>query len=204
MQRAKFHIIRAVSGTARRHAVQTERPRISTTGGSCSAILARGTVSISKALRGTSVVRSLSSVIKSRRGLCASLALLAIGGGGLGAQTGQPPKPSDPAECYGFSFGKWTPPLDWQLSGHGALLDSARVPRAPNGRGWAASDIEVPSDTSLLLFPPWWPAGVLVVFKTKPTKLGDTAAGEAMAFVADARKQPSTSSIRGWLVRCQP
>ena len=148
-------------------------------------------------------MRSLLSVIKSPRSLRAAVGLLLAGGGALGAQTGQPPKQSEPAECYGFSFGKWTPPLDWQLSGHGAALDSARVPRAPNGRGWAASDIEMPSDTSLLLFPPWWPAGVLVVFKAKPTTLGDTVAGKAMAFVADARKQPSTSSIRGWLVPCQ-
>jgi hypothetical protein len=60
------------------------------------------------------------------------------------------------------------------------------------------------SDTSLLLFPPWWPAGVLVSFKTKPSTPTDTVAGIATAFVADARKQASTSSIRGWLVPCQP
>lgn len=120
----------------------------------------------------------------------------------LGAQGSDAPKRSE-AECYGFSFGKWTPPLDWERSGHGAVLDSARVPRAPNGRGWAASNIEVPSDTSLLLFPPWWPAGVLVVFKAKPATPADTVAGKAIAFVADARKPPSTSAIRGWLVPCQ-
>ena len=121
----------------------------------------------------------------------------------VGAQVNEPPKRSDSAECYGFAFGKWTPPLDWERSGHGSVLDSARVPRAPNGRGWAASDIEIRSDSSLLLFPPWWPAGVLVVFKSKPRSLGDTAAGVATAFVADSRKQPSTSPIRGWLVPCQ-
>ena len=120
----------------------------------------------------------------------------------LRAQAGEDPKRSA-AECYGFAFGKWTPPLDWQLSGHGARLDSARVPRAPNGRGWAASDVETRADSSLLLFPPWWPAGVLIEFKSKPMTLADTVTGKATAFVADARKQPSTSSIRGWLVPCQ-
>jgi hypothetical protein len=148
-------------------------------------------------------VKSLLSVLQSYGRRCAAIGLLVAAGGSLGAQTSEAAKRSETAECYGFSFGKWTPALDWQLSGHGTTLDSARVPRAPNGRGWAASDIEMPSDTSLLLFPPWWPAGVLVVFKTKPAKLGDTVAGKALAFVADARKQPSTSSIRGWLVPCQ-
>lgn len=123
--------------------------------------------------------------------------------GALGAQSAEPPKRSETAECYGFSFGKWTPPLDWAKAGHGAVLDSARVPRAPNGRGWAASDIEMPSDTSMLLFPPWWPAGVYVLFKTKPATPTDTVSGTAIALVADARKQPSMSPIRGWLVPCQ-
>ena len=122
----------------------------------------------------------------------------------LGAQAAEQPRRPEAAECYGFAFGKWTPPLDWERSGHGAVLDSARVPRAPNGRGWAASDIEVASDTSLLLFPPWWPAGILVAFKTKPARIADTVSGTATAFVADARKSPSTSAIRGWLVSCQP
>ena len=129
--------------------------------------------------------------------------LFSVAVGSLSAQVAEQPKRTESAECWGFSFGKWTPPLDWERSGHGAVLDSARVPRAPNGRGWAASDIEMPSDSSLLLFPPWWPAGILVVFKGKPTKLADTVAGTATAFVADARKAPSTSPIRGWLVPCQ-
>ena len=120
-----------------------------------------------------------------------------------GMLSGQEPAKRSEAECYGFAFGKWTPPLDWERSGHGAVLDSARVPRAPNGRGWAASDIEVTSDTSLLLFPPWWPAGILVAFKTKPMHLTDTVSGAATAFVADARKSPSTSAIRAWFIPCQ-
>ena len=136
--------------------------------------------------------------------LCSFVTLLgALATGSLGAQAAASSKRSESPECYGFSFGKWTPPLDWERSGHGSVLDSARVPRAPNGRGWAASDLEMQSDSSLLLFPPWWPAGVLVVFKAKPASLGDTVAGTATAFVADARKRPSTSPIHGWLVPCQ-
>lgn len=144
----------------------------------------------------------LLSILKLARLACSAIALC-LPLGALAAQGTAAPKNIDTGECYGFSFGKWTPPLDWERSGHVTVLDSARVPRAPNGRGWAASDIEMPSDTSLLLFPPWWPAGVLVAFKTKPVTLADTVRGTATAFVADARKQPSTSVIRGWLVPCQ-
>jgi len=134
---------------------------------------------------------------------CSVLLLGVVATASLGAQAAETSKRSEAPECYGFAFGKWTPALDWERSGHGSVLDSARVPRAPNGRAWAASNIEIRSDSSLLLFPPWWPAGVLVVFKAKPASLRDTVAGIATAFVADARKQASTSSIRGWLVPCQ-
>jgi len=141
-----------------------------------------------------------SSVFKSKV-VRYAIVCIAVAAGVLRGQ--EPAKRPESGECYGFAFGKWTPPLDWERSGHGAVLDSARVPRAPNGRGWAASDIEMPSDTSLLLFPPWWPAGILVAFKTKPTHPTDTVTGAATAFVADARKSPSTSAIRAWLVPCQ-
>ena len=130
-------------------------------------------------------------------------ALIGLASRGAGAQSAPPTGRSEPTVCYGFSFGKWTPPLDWQEAGHGAALDSARVPRAPSGRGWAASDLEFRSDTSILLFPPWWPAGVMVEFPAKPKSPSDTVSGRALALVADGRKKPSTSAIRAWLVPCQ-
>jgi hypothetical protein len=119
------------------------------------------------------------------------------------AQTAQPAGRSDSTVCYGFSFGKWTPPLDWQNAGHAVALDSARVPRAPGGRGWAASDLEFQSDTSIILFPPWWPAGVIARFPAKPKSVADTVVGRAQALVADGRKTPSASPIRAWLIPCQ-
>ena len=109
---------------------------------------------------------------------------------------------SEPNQCYGFAFGSWAPPLDWQMAGHGAPVDSARVPRAPNGRGWAAIDVEPQSDSTLLLFPPWWPAGIAVKFTTKPTSPKDTVSGRATALVADGRKRPPVSSVRLWQVPC--
>src|SRR5947207_13870398 len=62
------------------------------------------------------------------------------------AQGTPAPDHSELDTCFGFSFGPWTPPLNWELAGHGPTLDSARVPRAPGGRGWAATDVEQPSE----------------------------------------------------------
>ena len=109
---------------------------------------------------------------------------------------------AEPSLCFGFAFGSWTPALDWQLAGHGARIDSARIPRAPNGRGWAAIDVEQQSDSTLLLFPPWWPAGIAVKLATKPAAPTDTVAGRAVALVADGRKRPPTGAVRLWRVPC--
>jgi hypothetical protein len=110
--------------------------------------------------------------------------------------------PSDDAVCLGFSFGGWTPPLNWRASGHGAPLDSASVARAPSGRGWAAGGA-VPADTTLMLFPPWWPVGVEVALPTRTPEPGDTVLGRAMALVGDGRRQPPTSRVRAWRVPCR-
>lgn len=118
------------------------------------------------------------------------------------AQSAQPSHGSEPAECFGFAFGSWTPALDWQMAGHGSPVDSALVPRAPNGRGWAAIDVEPQSDSTLLLFPPWWPAGISVKLTNKFASSHDTIAGRAIALVADGRKRPPTSSVRLWQVPC--
>lgn len=120
------------------------------------------------------------------------------------AQSAPRAQSSNAGLCFGFSFGKWTPALDWTRAGHSPPLDSLHTSMAPGGRGWASSDVEAQSDTTLLLFPQWWPAGVLVVLQSKLTTTIDTTPGRAIALVADGRKQPSTSPIRAWLVRCQP
>ena len=104
--------------------------------------------------------------------------------------------------CLGFSFGPWTPALDWQLAGHGAAVDSALVPRAPGGRGWAASNLQSPADTALMLFPTWWPVGVVVELSTRAWAAGDTVAGRATALIADGRQQAPTSRVKAWPVPC--
>ena len=103
--------------------------------------------------------------------------------------------------CFGFSFGPWTPPLDWRASGHAASPDSVHTPRAPEGRGWAMNG-GASADSGFMLVPPWWPAGVLIQLENRRPAVGDTVAGRAIALVADDRAARPTSRVRAWAVPC--
>ena len=129
------------------------------------------------------------------------VALATVGSRAGPAQTAPPSATGDAGLCFGFSFGPWTPALNWQVA-QGFTLDSSRVPRAPGGRGWAAIDVEAQSDSTLLLFPPWWPAGIVIAFTAKPSSPKDTVPGKATALVADGRLRASTSNVRVWQVPC--
>ena len=136
------------------------------------------------------------------RAMVSGLLAIGIARSGL-AQTAPAPDRAEPAVCLGFSFGPWTPPLDWRLAGHETAVDSSLVPRAPNGRGWAAPTPGItPADTTLMLFPAWWPVGVQVVLSTRPPAPGDTVSGQAFALVADGRRDPPTTRVRAWQVPC--
>lgn len=102
--------------------------------------------------------------------------------------------------CFGFAFGKWTPPLDWRAAGHDRV-DTAGFIHAPEGRDWAA-DLAAAGDTLLMLFPVWWPAGVAVEVPTRRLAVGDTVTGKAVALVGDGRVKPPTAPVRAWRVRC--
>lgn len=118
------------------------------------------------------------------------------------SQTVPAGEPSDAPVCLGFSFGTWKPALDWHAAGHAVVLDSALVPRADRGRG-LASPVSNGADSTLMLFPPWWPAGVAVRLSTRSPALGATVLGHATALVADDRtRQPPVSSVRAWQVPC--
>jgi hypothetical protein len=101
-------------------------------------------------------------------------------------------------------FAPWTPPLDWSAAGHGAL-DSARVPQAPTGRRWAlsADGAGAEADSTLLLVPPWWPAGIVVTVPARGMAMGDTIVGRATALVADGRLTAPTARVRAWRVPCR-
>ncbi|MGH7709802.1 MAG: hypothetical protein ACREOG_00870 [Gemmatimonadaceae bacterium] len=121
--------------------------------------------------------------------------VLALATRGAGAQSGEP------AQCFGFSFGTWSPPLDLWAAGHGRAPSPATQLKAPGGRDWASD--AVPNDTTLLLFPAWWPAGVQVTFPRRPSSTADTVTGQALAVVADGRATPPRAAARAWRVACR-
>ena len=103
---------------------------------------------------------------------------------------GPPATPAAEEECFGFSFGAWTPALDARAAGHrpAAPEQPPRPPeaQASGGRDWAIR-LGAGRDTTLLLFPAWWPAGVAVRFPDGIDARRDTVRGTATAFVADGR-----------------
>jgi hypothetical protein len=111
------------------------------------------------------------------------------------------PSSADAATCLGFSFGPWTPPLDWHVAGHARTPDSISVGRAPGDRGWATSLNHPAADGTMLLFPSWWPVGVTVALPARALAPGDTVEGRAMALVANGTTSPS-AVVRAWLVPC--
>lgn len=107
----------------------------------------------------------------------------------------------EPDECFGFSFGAWDPPLKtvanhWNPGNDPTAASSQGAPRA-----WAARE---PSgresrDSTLILFPTWWPSGVSVEWTSTR---GDTLIGVAHALVADGRLQVPSTSVKGLRIRC--
>lgn len=103
--------------------------------------------------------------------------------------------------CLGFAFGAFTPRLDWAKAGHAPIRDSASLPHAPAGRDWA-SDQALPNDSSLYLFPSWWPVGVYIELATRRPAPGDTVSGRATALVASGRITPPVAKVMAWRVPC--
>ena len=134
-----------------------------------------------------------------------ALALIACGPRTMDAQSADSARDHAPrdtsAVCLGFAFGRWTPPLDWHAAKHQGVMDSSAVGHAPGGRGWAAGDGEMP-DSTLMLYPGWWPVGVTVALPTRSPAAGDTVTGIATALVADGRVRNPTAKVRAWRVPC--
>jgi hypothetical protein len=107
-----------------------------------------------------------------------------------------------PPVCLGFSFGRWTPALDWRGAGHGAPPDTNALARTAENRDWAVNGMVGAEDSLLILYPRWWPAGIAVTLPTRRPAPGDTIAGSAQALVADGRKTNPTTKVRAWAVRC--
>src|SRR5262245_24682800 len=77
--------------------------------------------------------------------------------------------------CWRFAFGDWSPPLDWAKAGHAGdvsgtastiqrIRDSVYVKDSVATRNNAMTWEKTDHGLLLLLYPPWWPAGVEVTF----------------------------------------
>ncbi|MEO6878536.1 MAG: hypothetical protein ABI205_08655 [Gemmatimonadaceae bacterium] len=131
--------------------------------------------------------------------------MVAFGTLGAAVVCGAQRVPDSEPVCLGFSFGPWTPALDWRAAGHGAKPDSALLQHAAPGRDWAAATsggAGNPNDSLLILFPSWWPAGVSVAISPRTPAPGDTIAGRAVALVADGGRTNPVSQIRVWRRPC--
>jgi hypothetical protein len=109
-----------------------------------------------------------------------------------------------PDECFGFTFGKWDPPLKTASSTYSPGYDPTSSAPAGTPPSWAmrtpTSDAAgAPADSVLLLFPPWWPAGVAIQWTTQH---GDTLTGVARALVADGRVKNPESAVRALRIPC--
>ncbi len=104
-------------------------------------------------------------------------------------------------ECFRFVFGEWSPPLDAKRAGHAPFPSADSLPRAPGGRDWAFSD-STTRDIQLMLYPSFWPAGVVVRFPHVPRTTADTVRGRALALVADGRVESPEADALAWLVPC--
>ena len=130
--------------------------------------------------------------------LVISLVLLAAP---TGAHAQQPQRSDEPPVCLGFSFGAWTPALDWKAAGHRTQINPATHQRADDGRDWATTQA-VQDENTIMLLPSWWPAGVSVTLPNRSPALGDTVVGSAFAFVADGRRKAPTAKVWAWRVPC--
>lgn len=130
-----------------------------------------------------------------------ALPLVALGAQQSGVRDSLAPKGVEAGACYGFSFGKWTPPLDWEKAGHAPVADSLKRIHPAAGRDWAAPTPEVGSSL-LILYPSWWLAGVSIEFSGGAPARGDTVQAKATALVADGRVTSPTAPARVWRVAC--
>lgn len=131
--------------------------------------------------------------------MLAAIALFATAARPLGGQAATPPGEGEP-ECLAFAFGRFVPALDAEAAGHARVPTADMVPQAPESRDWASRDSSRAGMT-LMLYPAWWPVGVLV--ELPRTRLGgDTLRGTASALVADGRLTAPTAAILAWVVPC--
>lgn len=133
---------------------------------------------------------------RARTAVCAALSV-------LGAATAEGQNADrEPDTCLRFTFGTWTPALDWKSAGHYGTPERVAVETTAEGRAFAAPVQAFGADTVLLLYPSFWPVGVALAFDPRGLAVGDTVVGKATALVADARTPSPVSKARVWRVPC--
>jgi hypothetical protein len=147
------------------------------------------------------------SVLVRRPRLRAAALLVAVAsaatGTSLAAQsTGAPAPAPSGDECLAFSFGAWAPPLDARAAGHRSATRADTTPQAPHGREWAMRFEAASRDSTLMLFPAWWPASVAIRLARGIDATSDTVRGTAVALVADGRLTAPRASVLLWRVPC--
>ena len=117
----------------------------------------------------------------------------------------------DVRECWRFGFGAWEPALDWRAAGHEGRSPAdylasvvrgdaaSRSAAVPSNAAWSSTA----ADTSLILFPDWWPAGVAVRLEPAPAA-ADTVRGTATALVANGHARNPVSRIVAIRRSCGP
>lgn len=117
-----------------------------------------------------------------------------------------------PSPCWRFAFGDWSPPLDWSRAGHpGDAGATANAIRRIRDSVFARDTVASASNAMtmertargamLILYPPWWPAGVEVTFDSTLAG-GKEMLGTATALVADAGRAASRARARAWQIAC--
>ena len=141
--------------------------------------------------------------------VCRSLlALSCIIGTADAQQSGAQP----PSACWRFAFGEWAPPLDWAKAGQPGevgqtastiqrIRDSVYVKDSVAAHNNAMTWEKTDHGLLLLLYPPWWPAGVEVTFDSTLAE-GKGMVGTAVAMVANTAQPSPRARARAWQVTC--
>ena len=114
--------------------------------------------------------------------------------------------------CWRFSFGQWDPPLDWEKAGHAGdagttaaaikrIRDSVYVKDSVATRNNAMTWERTEHGLLLLLYPPWWPAGVEVTFDSTVAG-GKELFGTAVAMVANTAAPTPHARAHAWQQSC--
>jgi len=143
------------------------------------------------------------------RTICLAIAMFLVAEGRAAAAQ-QPDSIPEAGKCWRFAFGDWTPPLDWERAGHAGragdlaervrrVRDSVFVRDSAATRNNAMYWERTKQELAVVLFPPWWPVGVRVVFDSILAD-GREMTGRATALVADAGQEPARARARA--MRC--